>query len=57
MIIPGGWGDEFEDDELVIEEAKKAENSKQSQKEVKEEIMPIGSFKMLGRKETCMVKV
>ena len=29
-IIPIGWGDEFEDDELVSEKAKKAENSKQS---------------------------
>ena len=25
-IIPGGWGDEFEDDELVSEGDKKAEN-------------------------------
>ena len=27
LIIPGGWGDEFENDEPVSEEAKKVENS------------------------------
>ena len=27
-IIPGGWGDEFEDIELVSEEGKRVENSK-----------------------------
>ena len=26
-IIPGGWGDEFEDDEPVSEEGKRVENS------------------------------
>ena len=56
-IIPRGWGDKFDDDEPVSEEAKKAENSKQSQKEVKEQILPSNSFELLGRKETCMVKV
>ena len=56
-IIPGGWGDEFDDDELVSEEDKKAENTVQPQKEVKEEIMPFDSFEMLGRKETCTVGV
>ena len=56
-IIPGGWGDEFEDDESVSEEVKKVKNSEQSQKEVKEEIMPFDSFESLGRKETCMVDV
>ena len=29
-IMPGGWGDEFDDDELVNEEEKKAENIEQS---------------------------
>ena len=35
----GGWGDEFDDDEPVNEEEKKAENIEQSKKEI-EEIMP-----------------
>ena len=82
-IIPGGWGDEFEDDEPVNKEDKRSENSEQSQKEVKDllgqplseidhkafysksfpgdiplkEIMPIDSFELPGRKETCMVEV
>ena len=64
-IIPEGWGDEFEDDELVSEEGKRVENSEQPQKEVKgpssdmtlEEIMPADSFeKQLDKKETCMVE-
>ena len=50
-IIPGGWGDKFEDNETVNEKTKKAENSEQSQKEVKEEIMPSDSFKLLGKKK------
>ena len=28
-IIPGGWGDEFDDDELVSKEDKKVENTEQ----------------------------
>ena len=30
LIIPGGWGDEFEDDEQVSEEDKKTEDVEQS---------------------------
>ena len=56
-IVPGGWGDEFNDDEPVSEEDKKAENTKQPQKEEKEEIMPSDSVEPLSRKETCMVEV
>ena len=64
-IIPGGWGDEFEDDEPVREEGKRVENSEQPQKEVRgmssdmtlEEIMPTDSFEnQLEKKETCMVE-
>ena len=55
-IIPGGWGDEF-DNEPVNEEEKKAEDFEQSQKEIKEEIMPSDGFELLNRKETCMVEV
>ena len=39
-IMPGGWGDEFDDNEPVSEEDKKAENTEQPQKEEKQEIMP-----------------
>ena len=49
-------GDEFDDDELVNEEEKKAENIEQSEKET-EEIMPPNSVELLNRKETCMVEV
>ena len=34
--MPGGWGEEFDDDEPVSEEDKKAKNIEQSQKEEKE---------------------
>ena len=54
--MPGGWGDEFDDDELVNEEEKKAENIEQSEKEI-EEIMPPNGVELLNRKETCMVEV
>ena len=37
--MPGGWGDEFDDDEPVNEEEKKVENIEQPQKEVEEEIL------------------
>ena len=55
-IMLGGWGDEFDDDEPVNEEEKKAENIEQSEKEI-EEIMPPNGFELLNRKETCMVEV
>ena len=55
-IIPEGWGDEFDDDEQVNEEEKKAENIEQSEKEI-EEIMPPNGVELLNRKETCMVEV
>ena len=54
--MPRGWGDEFDDDELVNEEEKKAENIEQSEKEI-EEIMPPNGVELLNRKETCMVEV
>ena len=56
-IVPGGWGDESEDDKPVNEEDKKAKNLEQSQKEEKEEIMPSNSVELLNKKETCMVEV
>ena len=54
--MPGGWGDKFDDDELVNEKEKKAENIEQSEKEI-EEIMPPNGVELLNRKETCMVEV
>ena len=54
--MPGGWGDEFDDDEPVNKEEKKVENIEQSEKEI-EEIMPPNGVKLLNRKETCMVEV
>ena len=57
LIIPGGWGDEFDDDEPVSEEDRKAKNAEQPQKEVKEEIMSSNSVELLDRKETSMVEV
>ena len=56
-IIPGGWGDEFDDDESVSEEGKKAENTEQPQKEEKQEIMPSDSVEPLSSKEACTVGV
>ena len=56
-IVPGGWGDEFDDDEPVNEEDKKAEDLEQPQKEKKEEIMPSGGVELLNKKETCMVEI
>ena len=49
-IMPGGQGDEFDDDELVNEEEKKAENIEQSEKEI-EEIMPPNGIELLNRKK------
>ena len=54
-IMPGGQGDKFDDDELVNEEKKKAENIEQSEKDI-EEIMPPNGVELLNRKETCMVE-
>ena len=56
-IILGGWGDEFDDDEPVSEEGKKAENTEQSQKEEKQEIMPSDSVELLSSKEIYTVEV
>ena len=56
-IIPGGWGDEFDDEKPVNEEEKKAEDTEQPQKEIEEEIMPSDGIELLNRKETCMVEV
>ena len=56
-IMPGGWGDEFDDNEPVSEEDKKAESTKQPQQEKKEEILPSDNVEPLSRKETCTVEV
>ena len=56
-IMPGGWGEEFNNDELVSEENKKTENTEQPYKEKNEEIMPSDSVEPLSRKETCTVEV
>ena len=55
--MPGGWGDEFDDEKLVNEEEKKAEDAEQPQEEIEEEIMPPDGVELLNRKETCMVEV
>ena len=57
LIMPRGWGNEFNDDEPMNEEEKKAENIEQSKKEVGEEIMPSEGDELLNKKETCMVEV
>ena len=57
LIVPGGWGDEFDDDKPVSEEDEKNEDTKQPQEEAKEEIMPSDRIEQLNRKETCMVEV
>ena len=57
LIIPGGWGDEFDDDEPVSEEDKKDENTKQLEKEEKQEIMPSDNVEPLSSKETCTVRL
>ena len=56
-IIPRGWVNEFDDDELVSEEDKKAENTEQPLKKEKEEIMPSNSVEPLNSKEICTVGV
>ena len=53
-IIPGGWGDEFENNEPVNEKEKKAENTKQPQKE---EILLSDNVEPLSSKEACIVEV
>ena len=55
--MPRGWGDEFDDNEPVSEEDKKAENTEQPQKEEKKEIMTSDSVEPLSSKETCTVEV
>ena len=56
-IMPGGWGDEFDDNEPVSEEDKKAENTEQPQKEEKQEIIPSDSVEPWSSKETYTVEV
>ena len=56
-IMPGGWGDEFDDNKLVSEEDKKDENTEQPQKEEKQEIMPSDNVEPPSNKETCTVGV
>ena len=55
--MPGGWGEEFDDDEPVSEKNKKTENTEQPQNEKNEEITPSDSVEPLNRKETCTVEV
>ena len=55
--MPRGWGEEFDDDEPVSEENKKAENTEQLQKEEKQDIMPSDSVEPLSSKETYTVEV
>ena len=56
-IMPRGWGEEFDDDEPVSEENKKAENTEQPQKEEKQGIMPSDIVEPLSSKETYTVEV
>ena len=55
--MPGGWGDEFDDEKQVNEEEKKTEDIEQPQKEIEKEIMPYDGFELLNSKETCIVEV
>ena len=48
LIMHGGWGDEFDDDEPVKEEEKKVEDAEQSEKEIEEEIMPSNGVELLN---------
>ena len=60
-IIPRGWGDEFEDDELVSEEDKRVENSEHPQQGAEElsgqQLSKFEDEKQLDKKETCTVGV
>ena len=56
-IIPGDWGDEFDDNQPASRKDKKKEDNEQSQKEAEEEIMLSDNIELLNRKETCMVEV
>ena len=56
-IMPKGWGNEFDDDEPMNEEEKKAEDVEQPQSEIEEEIITSDGFELLSRKETCMVEM
>ena len=60
-IIPGGWGDEFEDDEPVSEKNKRVENSEQPQQGAEElsgqKLSKFEDEKKLDKKETCTVGV
>ena len=60
-IIPGGWGDEFENDEPVSEKNKRVENSKQPQQGNEElsgqQFSKFEDEKQLDKKGTCMVGV
>ena len=53
-IMPGGWGNEFDDNEPVNEKEKKAENTEQPQKE---EILLSDNVEPLSSKEACTVEV
>ena len=57
LIVPGGWGDEFDDDKPASREDQKIEDTEQPQEEAKEEIMPSDRIEPLNKKETCMIEV
>ena len=60
-IIPGGWGDEFENDEPVSEKNKRVENSEQPQQGAEElsgqQLSKFEDEKQLDKKETCTIEV
>ena len=60
-IMLGGWGDEFDDDEPMNEEEKKAEDAEQPQQGAEDlsgqHLSKSDDEKQLDKKETCMVGV
>ena len=60
-IIPGGWDDEFENDEPVNEKNKRVENSEQPQQGAEElsgqQLSKFEDEKQLDRKETCTIGI
>ena len=60
-IIPGGWGDEFEDDRPVSEKDQRVENSEQPQHGAEElsgqQLSKFEDEKQLDKREACTVEV
>ena len=60
-IIPGGWGDEFENNEPVSEKNKRVEKSEQPQQGAKElscqQLSKFEDEKQLDKREACTVGV